>query len=64
MDDAAWGAVWFALIVLALVLAFRIDRARHPKTGCRPCHGSGRRYSSWSRRWRDCPPCGGRGVRG
>lgn len=61
MTDAAWGALWFALLIAAALLALAYDRWRHPKSNC-SCQ-SGRIYSPSSRRWRDHSRCGGTGIR-
>ncbi|MEV4287324.1 hypothetical protein AB0K40_17605 [Nonomuraea bangladeshensis] len=62
MSDAEMGAVWFVLIVTALLLTLAYDRLRHRMRACRRCTG-GRIYSPFSNRWRDCPLCQGTGIR-
>lgn len=58
--DARMGALWFAIIVIALIAAFVVSRSRHPKSKCGSCGGTGRKYSGFlSWRWRDCPNCKG-----
>jgi hypothetical protein len=61
MTDAEYGALWFVLIVAAVLLWLVYDRVRHPKSYC-SCR-SGRIYSWSSRRWRDHSRCGGTGIR-
>lgn len=61
MSDFTAGALIFVGLVVFFGGWHLIDLARHPKSSCR-CQG-GRIYSRWSRRWRDCPQCGGTGVR-
>lgn len=63
VTDYQYGALWFALIVLAVVLLVTYDRLRHRMSKCRWCTG-GRIYSPFSGRWRECPFCDGSGTRG
>jgi hypothetical protein len=61
MSDADFGALWFVLIVAAVLLWLVYDRVRLPKSHC-SCR-SGRIYSQTSQRWRDHSRCSGTGIR-
>lgn len=61
MTDYEAGALWFVLIVAAVILWLVYDRLRHPKARCW-CQG-GRIYSWTSNRWRDHTYCKGTGIR-
>ncbi|MGP3914284.1 hypothetical protein [Nonomuraea sp. 10N515B] len=62
MSDVEYGALWFALIVAAVILIVFYDRLRHRMRACRRCT-HGRIYSPFSDRWRVCHACDGTGVR-
>ncbi|MFE3452359.1 hypothetical protein ACFXJ8_25895 [Nonomuraea sp. NPDC059194] len=62
MSDFAAGALIFAGIVLFFGGWLLLDMRIHHKSQCRRCKG-GRLYSPWSARWRDCPDCGGSGIK-
>jgi hypothetical protein len=62
VSDAAWGAVWFALIFIVVPLAsWAYRRIRYPKSWC-SCDG-GKKWAPGGGRWRDHSQCGGTGVR-
>ncbi|MER7500419.1 hypothetical protein AB0L05_16095 [Nonomuraea pusilla] len=61
MTDYDYGALWFTLLMVAIIVWRIYTRLRFPKSACR-CSG-GRIYSSSAPRWRDCSRCCGTGIR-
>jgi hypothetical protein len=63
----AWAVYhWLGLLIagVALAVVFKVACVTHPRSGCRPCGGRGRRYHrifSWM--FRLCANCGGNGRR-
>ncbi|MFD1940577.1 hypothetical protein ACFSKW_54900 [Nonomuraea mangrovi] len=48
--------------VTAFVLYLIWDRRRHPTKRCRPCKGSGKKFSRWNgQAYGVCRRCGGKG---
>lgn len=60
--SAGQGALIFAAIAIVVVALLAYDRARHPLKRCRPCRGSGKKYSPWNgEAYGACRRCAGAG---
>jgi hypothetical protein len=62
-SSAAAGAVYLALAGVAVVVGLLVSVRVWPWTWCWRCRGARRLYSPGGRAWRDCPRCGGTGIR-